>query len=98
MVETVKCKALVAFTRYVSGYGQVHGDPDSKLKAAVTPEVPVEAVTRFVEDGFVAAPKGFLEALEKDATQEADEVAATELAAREAAAAAAAEAGNGPPA
>ena len=83
MAETVTCKALVAFTQFVSGYGMVHGDPDSSDKAATHPAIPVEEVARFVKSELVKAPKGFIEEADAAAATEAEEVAAAELAIRE---------------
>lgn len=83
MVETVKCKALVAFTHFVSGYGMVHGDPDSTDKAATNPEVPVDEVAGFVTREQVKTPKGFLEDREDAAATEAAEVAEVEAQVRE---------------
>lgn len=83
MAETVKCKALVAFTHFVSGYGMVHGDPDSSDKAANSPEVPVDEVAGFVAREQVKAPKGFLEDRDDAAAAEAAEVAEVEAQGRE---------------
>lgn len=83
MVETVKCKALVAFTQFVSGYGMIHGDPDSTDKAANNPEVPVDEVAGLVARELVKAPKGFLEDREEVAAAEAAEVAEVEAQVRE---------------
>ncbi len=66
MTETVKCKALQAFSLFVSGYGIVHGDPDSSDDKATDPLVPVRAIAQLVEAGNIAeagssgkkAPKG----------------------------------------
>ena len=58
-METIKCKALVAFTHHVPGFGQVHGDPDNKK--AKTPDVPVNAVAWLVEHGRIEEPKNFVD-------------------------------------
>ena len=55
-METVSCKALMAFTHYVPDYGQVHGDPENE--EAKTVNVPLVAVKMLVEDGRIAKPKG----------------------------------------
>ncbi len=57
MSELIECTALVAFSRFVSGHGIVHGDPENKK--AVKVSIPAHAVQNFVDDGFVKAPKGF---------------------------------------
>jgi hypothetical protein len=54
MAEKIKCVALAVFTRFVEGYGQVHGDPESSLDEAVNPLVPVGSVASFVRDGLVS--------------------------------------------
>ena len=56
-MSAINCTALMAFTRFVSGYGMVHGDPDNK--DAKKPLIPEHAIARFVEDGLIKAPKGF---------------------------------------
>jgi hypothetical protein len=58
-MKTIACKALVAFTQFVPDYGQVHGDPDSSLKEAQKPEVPVSAIQQLADEGRIEAPKGF---------------------------------------
>lgn len=58
-MDTIKCKAKVAFTEFVSGYGQVHGDPDSSDVKARTPAIPVTIIERLSEAGKIVAPKGF---------------------------------------
>ena len=69
--ETVKCKALVSFTHYVSGHGQVHGDPESKDKAAKFPMVPVSVVTLLADGGMIEMPKGFVDPNAPEADDEA---------------------------
>lgn len=59
--ETIKCKALATFTHYVSGHGQVHGDPESKDKNAKNPMVPVSVVLQLAEAGLIEAPKDFVD-------------------------------------
>lgn len=74
-METVACKALKAFTQFVPDYGQVHGDPESTLKEAKTPLVPVSMVEAFADQGFVALAKGFVTAAEAAADAEAEAAA-----------------------
>lgn len=59
-METIACKALVAFTQFVPGYGQVHGDPESSDEAARNPKVPVHYVDLIAANGGVEAPEGFV--------------------------------------
>lgn len=66
-MKTVACKALVAFTQFVPEYGQVHGDPDSSLKQAKTPEVPVSAIQQLADEGRIELPKGFKPEAEEEA-------------------------------
>lgn len=61
-MKTITCTALVEFTRFVEGYGQVVGAPESSLKEAQRPEVPASAVAQFVKDGLVKAPKSWTDA------------------------------------
>lgn len=56
-MSAINCTAIMAFTRFVSGYGMVHGDPDNK--DAKKPAIPEHAIARLVEDGLIKAPKGF---------------------------------------
>lgn len=53
----VKCIALMAFTQFVPGYGQVHGDPDNS--EAKEPEVPFDFVQKLIEENKVEAPDGW---------------------------------------
>lgn len=72
-METIACKALVAFTQFVPEYGQVHGDPDSSDKEARNPKVPTDFVKKFADSGFVALPKNFkADEAEAEAEVEAD--------------------------
>ncbi|MCH2220010.1 MAG: hypothetical protein MK097_06765 [Dechloromonas sp.] len=48
MTEFVKCKALVACTEFVAGYGMVHMNPDDPDHAVV--DIPAKAVARLVND------------------------------------------------
>lgn len=50
-MHTVRCKALVAFTHFAAGHGQVHGDPGNKHAATI--DVPEAAVDQLVRDGRV---------------------------------------------
>ena len=70
-MATTSCTALIEFTRFVEGYGQVVGSPDSSLAEAKKPEVPDHVVAEFVRDGLVAAPKGWAKAQESDAADPA---------------------------
>ena len=75
-METVTCKATGVFTKFVEGYGQVHGDPDSSLKAATNPEVPEHVVQELVDAGLVtladgSKPKKAKAAAEEEAPAEA---------------------------
>lgn len=88
MAETIACAALVAFTRFVSGHGIVHGDPDNK--DAKKPNVPVEKIVEWHDEGLIKAPKAFL----SEVKAEAEQVADADLAARQAAADAAADAAD----
>lgn len=79
MAELITCTALVAFTRYVSGHGMVHGDPDSTLKAAKKPQVPPHAVQSLVDEGLIKAPKSFFDEIAAAAQDDQDAVEAEEL-------------------
>lgn len=72
--KTIACVALVEFTRFVEGFGQIVGAPESSLPEAKKPEVPVKAVAGFVAEGLIKAPKGF------DAEAEVEEAPAGEQA------------------
>lgn len=61
MTETVKCVAIACFTQFVPEYGMIHGDPDSSDKKAKEPIVPDHVIARLVENGFIKAPKGFVD-------------------------------------
>lgn len=74
--KTVKCEALVEFTRFVEGHGMIVGAPDSTLPEAKKPEVPVHMVAAFAAEGLVKAPKGF-EAKAEVAADEAEEAGET---------------------
>lgn len=57
MSELITCTALMAFSRFVSGHGIIHGDPDNKGAKKV--RVPEHAVDLFIEEGFIEKPKGY---------------------------------------
>ena len=57
-MTTVTAAAKVAFTHYVPGYGQVHGDPKGS-KQAKKPTVPESVVGLLIERGFITKPKGW---------------------------------------
>lgn len=52
----IRCKALRAFTQFVPGHGQVHGDPDNQDERVSFPEVPESYVQFLVDEGKVEAP------------------------------------------
>lgn len=95
MTKLITCAALVCFTRYVSGFGMIHGDPDNKEAKKV--DIPDHKVAEWHEEGLIKAPKAFLDELKAASEAEAADVAQAELDARiaqeQAAAAAAAETG-----
>jgi len=64
MTKLVKCKALVACTEFVAGFGQVHMNPDDPDHAEV--EIPAEAVARLVDDERVVVIDGSLDPLDHD--------------------------------
>lgn len=76
--ETTICLAKRSFAEFVPGHGIVAGDPAAKDGKKVP--VPNSQIERFVDLGFVAAPKGF--APQKEREQEAADTAAAEEAAR----------------
>ncbi|MXP24816.1 hypothetical protein GRI39_01985 [Altererythrobacter indicus] len=53
-METRRVRALRAKTEFVPGFGQVHFNPDSKNEAVRLPRVPVSAIPRMVELGYVS--------------------------------------------
>lgn len=57
----IRCKALRAFTQFVPGHGQVHGDPDNKDERVSFPEVPESYVRFLVGEGKIEAPEPTLE-------------------------------------
>lgn len=70
MTDTTQCKALRSFTQFVSGYGQVHGDPDSKDNKK--PDVPNSAIDLLVGEDKIAKPKGWItDAERKEAKEQA---------------------------
>lgn len=46
----VKTKALVAFTEFVQGYGQVHGNPDGSSDDARFPKFPEHVAERLAAE------------------------------------------------
>lgn len=73
-LKTIACVALKEFTRFVDGFGQVVGAPESSLPEAKKPEVPVKVIPTLVAEGLIKEPKGF------DADTEQTEVAADDQA------------------
>lgn len=63
-MKTIPCTALVEFTVFVEGFGQVVGAPESSLDEARKPAIPEHALDRFIEGGLVKAPKGWAKAEE----------------------------------
>jgi hypothetical protein len=61
-MKTIPCTALVEFTVFVEGFGQVVGAPESSLDEARKPAIPEHALDRFIEGGMVKAPKGWAKA------------------------------------
>lgn len=57
MSELITCIALMPFSRFVSGHGIIHGDPENKKAKKVA--VPEHAVQRFIDEGFVQPPKDY---------------------------------------
>lgn len=66
MTKVVTCLARVAFTRFVDGYGMVHGDPESSLDEARNPDIPEQAVAALVSEKVIEAPDGWDAEPEKD--------------------------------
>ncbi|EQA97282.1 hypothetical protein [Sphingobium sp. HDIP04] len=52
-MKTIQCRALKAFTQFIAGYGQVHGDPGSSDEKARLPMVPEDAVAMLIEAGKI---------------------------------------------
>lgn len=67
MSDLIKCKALVAFTRYVTAHGMIHGDPDNKEAKYVN--VPPRALDNLLADELVERPKGYKTAAEVEAEE-----------------------------
>jgi len=57
MSELITCIALMPFSRFVSGHGIIHGDPDNSKAKKVN--VPEHSVQSFIDEGFVKPPKGY---------------------------------------
>lgn len=57
----IRCKALRAFTQFVPGHGQVHGDPDNQDERVSFPEVPESYVQFLADEGKIEAPEPTLE-------------------------------------
>lgn len=79
-MKTIPCTALVEFTVFVEGFGQVVGAPDSSLAAARKPEVPESALDRFIEGGLVKPPKVWTKAKEDEAAPADDPAPAADTA------------------
>lgn len=60
MVDTTVCKALRAFTEFVPGYGQVHGDPNSK--DSKKPKIPNYVIDKLVAEDKIEKPRGWVTA------------------------------------
>lgn len=71
-METIICEARSVFTEFVSGYGMVHGDPDSSDGAATNPAIPVSIVQRLTDGRVIKKPKGWV-APEAEAVAEVSE-------------------------
>lgn len=54
-MDTIECVARKAFTKFVPGYGQVHGDPEGVEEARVV-DVPVDYVDELVQAGNLIDP------------------------------------------
>lgn len=57
----IRCKALRAFTQFVPGHGQVHGDPDNRDERVRFPEVPESHVQFLVDENKIEAPEPTLD-------------------------------------
>lgn len=66
------CVPLCTFTRFVPGYGQVHGDPNGVPEAQEV-EIPFEAVQGFINDKLIEAPEGFDAPVSDEPEDEVDE-------------------------
>ncbi|PZU59826.1 MAG: hypothetical protein DI547_04945 [Sphingobium sp.] len=58
-MDTIACKAQRAFTYFVPGYGQVHGDPDNA--EAREPLVPVSVISHLVDQEKIEEPDGWVD-------------------------------------
>lgn len=79
-MKTIPCTALVEFTVFVEGFGQVVGAPESSLDEARKPAIPEHALDRFIEGGLVKAPKGWAKAKVADAAPADDAAPAADAA------------------
>jgi len=61
-MNLIPCKALRAFTQFVPGFGQVHGDPDNQDERVSFPQVPESYVQFLADEGKIEAPEGSLAA------------------------------------
>lgn len=55
-MKLIRCMALRAFTQFVPGFGQVHGDPDNQDERVSFPEVPESYVQFLADEGKIEAP------------------------------------------
>jgi hypothetical protein len=83
MTKLVKCLALATFTQFITGYGQVHGDPDSTDERAREPMIPDFAVNFLLGAGKIAveehdAPAAPVAAASKPARKLAPSAAETD--------------------
>lgn len=56
-MNLIRCQALRAFTQFVPGFGQVHGDPDNQEEAVQFPMVPESHVQFLANEGKIEAPE-----------------------------------------
>lgn len=68
MTECTPCTALRAFTEFVPGFGQVHGDPDSKDNKM--PNVPNGVIDKLVGEDKIEAPEAVAPEAQDDETEE----------------------------
>jgi hypothetical protein len=69
-MRTIRCIALVAFTQFVPGFGQVHGDPDSSDERAQFPMVPEVMIEMLVEADKIDVPEESLPRAAEQITRE----------------------------
>lgn len=60
-MNLIRCQALRAFTQFVPGHGQVHGDPDNQDEAVQFPMVPESYVNHLAGEGKIQHPEPSLE-------------------------------------